>query len=157
MKSTFRMLSVTMAGVVCLILLNGTTTSAQKLPKSIYIQAQAMGTATQMGRTYGITLIIQEISTDEERSGLLEAFQQKGNEGLVNALSKMHSKGANADYGYIGIRRLVREDISAARRQHQIANRYRSSASLRRGLGRQQIVGLQPVRTRDCHQQRQEA
>ena len=102
MKSTFRMLSVTMAGVVCLILLNGTTTSAQKLPKSIYIQAQAMGTATQMGRTYGITLIIQELSTDEERSGLLEAFQQKGNEGLVNALSKMHSKGRMSVTGTLG-------------------------------------------------------
>src|SRR6476620_3710990 len=93
MKSTFKTLSVTMAGVVCLILLMGATSPAQKLPKSIYIQAHAMGTATQMGRSYGITLIIQELSTEEERAGLLEAFQQKGNEGLVNALSKMQSKG----------------------------------------------------------------
>ena len=102
MKSTFRMLSVTMAGVVCLILLNSTTTSAQKLPKSIHIQAQAMGTATQMGRSYGITLIIQELSTDAERTGLLEAFQQKGNEGIVNALSKMQSKGRMQITGTLG-------------------------------------------------------
>jgi len=41
------------------MLLHGTTTSAQKLSKSIHIQAQAMGTSTQMGRNYNITLIIQ--------------------------------------------------------------------------------------------------
>src|SRR6476620_319359 len=102
MKSTFKTLSVTMAGVVCLILLMGATSPAQKLPKSIYIQAQAMGTATQMGRTYGITLIIQELSTDAERTGLLEAFQQKGNEGIVNALSKMQSKGRMQITGTLG-------------------------------------------------------
>ncbi len=102
MKSTFRTLTMTMAGVVCLILLNGTTTSAQKLPKSIHIQAQAMGTSTQMGRNYNITLIIQELSSEEERTGLLEAFQQKGNEGLVNALSKMQSKGRMQITGTLG-------------------------------------------------------
>jgi len=101
MKPTFRALSVTMAGVVCLILLTGTT-SAQKLPKSIHIQAQAMGTSTQMGRNYNITLIIQELSSEEERTGLLEAFQQKGNEGLVNALSKMQSKGRMLITGTLG-------------------------------------------------------
>ena len=102
MKSTFRTLSVTMAGVVCLILLHGTTTSDQKLSKSIHIQAQAMGTSTQMGRNYNITLIIQELSSEEERTGLLEAFQQKGNEGLVNALSKMQSKGRMQITGTLG-------------------------------------------------------
>ena len=102
MKSNFRTLTVTMAGVVCLILLNGTATSAQKLPKSIHIQAQAMGTSTQMGRNYNITLIIQELSSEEERTGLLEAFQQKGNEGLVNALSKMQSKGRMQITGTLG-------------------------------------------------------
>ena len=102
MKSTFRTLTVTVAGVVCLMLLNGTTTSAQKLPKSIHIQAQAMGTSTQMGRNYNITLIIQELSSEEERTGLLEAFQQKGNEGLVNALSKMQSKGRMQITGTLG-------------------------------------------------------
>jgi hypothetical protein len=102
MKSAFRTLSVTMAGVVCLILLTGTVSPAQKLAKRIYIQAQAMGTSTQMGRTYGVTLIIEELSTEEERAGLLEAFQQKGNEGLVNALSKMHSKGRMSITGTLG-------------------------------------------------------
>ena len=94
--------SVAIAGVVSLILLTSTSGAAQKLPKTIYIQAQAMGTSTQMGRNANITLIINELSTDEERAGLIEAFQQKGNEGLVNALDKMHSKGRMSITGTLG-------------------------------------------------------
>jgi len=95
-------LSLAIAGVVGLILLTNTASSAQKLPKKIYIQAQAMGTSTQMGRNANITLIIEEFSTDAERAGLIEAFQQKGNEGLVNALSKMKSKGRMSVTGTLG-------------------------------------------------------
>ena len=36
------------------------------LPKKIYIQAQAMGTSTQMGRSAGVTLIINELSEHHE-------------------------------------------------------------------------------------------
>lgn len=88
--------------LVGLVLLTSTMSLAQKLPKKIYIQAQAMGTSTQMGRSAGVTLIINELSTDEERAGLIEAFQQKGNEGLVNALSKMRSKGRMSVTGTLG-------------------------------------------------------
>ena len=102
LASRFMNLSLAIAGVLSLILLTNTMSSAQKLPKRIYIQAQAMGTSTQMGRTYGVTLIIEELTTDEERAGLLEAFQQKGNEGLVNALSKMHTKGRMSITGTLG-------------------------------------------------------
>jgi hypothetical protein len=89
-------------GAMSLILLTNTASSAQKLPKRITIQAQAMGTSTQMGRNASITLIIGELTTDAERAGLLEAFQQKGNEGLVNALSKMKSKGRMSVTGTLG-------------------------------------------------------
>ena len=95
-------LALATAGVISLILLINTSASAQKLPKRIHIQAQAMGTSTQMGRTAGVTLIIEEITSNEERAGLIEAFQQKGNEGLVNALSKMHSKGRMSVTGTLG-------------------------------------------------------
>jgi hypothetical protein len=53
-----------------------------------------MGTSTQMGRSFGVTVIINEFSSPSDQKILLEAFQQKGNEGLVNALSQMSSKGA---------------------------------------------------------------
>ena len=76
--------------------------SAQKLPKSIYIQATAMGQQTQMGRIFNITAIIKEWSTAEDQKVLMEAFQTKGNEGLVNALEKMPSKGRLAITGTLG-------------------------------------------------------
>lgn len=95
-------ISLAIAGAAIVILLTSTSSSAQKLPKKIYIQAQAMGTSTQMGRNFNMTLIIEEFSTDDERAGLLEAFQQKGNEGLVNALSKMHAKGRMSITGTLG-------------------------------------------------------
>ena len=91
--------------IVCamsLILLTNTASSAQKLPKRITIQAQAMGTSTQMGRNANVTLIIEELTTGEERAGLLEAFQQKGHEGLVNALSQMKRKGRMSVTGRLG-------------------------------------------------------
>jgi hypothetical protein len=95
-------MSLVIAGLVSLILLTNTASSAQKLPKRITIQEQAMGTSTQMGRNANITLIIEELTTNEERAGLLQAFQQKGNEGLVNALSKMKSKGRMSVTGTLG-------------------------------------------------------
>ena len=98
----FMNLCLATAGVISLILLIYTSAYAQKLPKKIYIQAQAMGTSTQMGRSVSVTLIIEEVTTDEERAGLIEAYQQKGNEGLVNALSKMHSKGRMSVTGTLG-------------------------------------------------------
>ncbi|HEU4712958.1 MAG TPA: hypothetical protein VFS76_15400 [Pyrinomonadaceae bacterium] len=94
--------SLMITGVVSLMLLTKSLGPAQKLPKQIYIQATAMGTSTQMGRVVNVTLIIEELSSDEERTGLLEAFQQKGNEGLVNALHKMKSKGRMSVTGTLG-------------------------------------------------------
>lgn len=94
--------TVSLLATAVLILLTNTPSSAQKLAKSITIQATAMGTSTQMGRVVSVNLIIHELSTDEERAGLLEAFQQKGNQGLVNALDKMKSKGRMAVTGTLG-------------------------------------------------------
>jgi hypothetical protein len=95
-------MSLAIAGGLSLMLAASSNTSAQKLPKPIYIQAQAMGTSTQMGRNANITLIINELSTEEERAGLLEAFATSKNEGLVNALEKMHSKGRMSITGTLG-------------------------------------------------------
>ena len=92
----------TVTGIVSLMLLASPSSSAQKLPKSITIQAQAMGESTQMGQTFSITLIIEEFSTVEDQKGLLAAFTEKKNEGLVNALNKMHSKGRMSITGTLG-------------------------------------------------------
>jgi hypothetical protein len=73
-----------------------------KLAKSIHIQAQAMGQSTQLGRNFGVNIIIEEYSTADDQKALLEAFNQKQNEGLVNALHKMKSKGRIAIIGTLG-------------------------------------------------------
>lgn len=101
MRRLMRM-TFALAGIVGFMLLASPSSSAQKLAKSITIQAQAMGQSTQLGQTFGITLIIEEYSTEADKTALLEAFTQKGNEGLVNALSKMHSKGRMSMTGTLG-------------------------------------------------------
>ena len=91
--------------ISCLLLTNTRKSSAQddnKLPKSIFIQAQAMGQSTQLGRTFSMNLLIEEYSTADDQKALLEAFNQKQNEGLVNALTKMHSKGRISITGTLG-------------------------------------------------------
>src|ERR1044072_7636642 len=95
-------ISLAIVGAMSLMLLTNTVSSAQKLSKSITIQATAMGTSTQMGRSVSVNLYIEELTTDEERAGMIEAFQQKGNEGLVNALDKMKSKGRMSITGTLG-------------------------------------------------------
>lgn len=90
------------AGIVGLMMLTGPSSSAQKLPKSIYIQSQAFGESTQMGQTYNVTVIIEEYSTADDKTALMEAFTAKGNQGLVNALSKMKAKGRIAITGTLG-------------------------------------------------------
>src|SRR6185295_4383992 len=94
--------TLALVGVVSVLFLMSSTSVAQKLPKQIYIQAQAMGEQQQMGQNFGITLIIEELSTPDDQKALLAAFNEKQNEGLVNALNKMHSKGRMSITGTLG-------------------------------------------------------
>jgi|SRR5215217_1936002 len=80
----------------------GTSAQSKKLPKSIFIQGTAMGQSQQLGRTFSFNLHIEELSTAQDQKALLEAFSAKGNEGLVNALSRMNSKGRLAITGTLG-------------------------------------------------------
>ena len=76
--------------------------NGMKLAKPITIQAQAMGQSTQLGRSFSMNLYIEEFSSPEDQRVLLEAFNQRQNEGLVNALSKMKSKGRISITGTLG-------------------------------------------------------
>ena len=98
-------LPISIVAIVFVGLLANNQTSAQdasKLAKSIVIQAQAMGQSTQLGQSFGVNIIIEEFSTPDDQRALFEAFNQKENEGLVNALSKMKSKGRIAITGTLG-------------------------------------------------------
>lgn len=75
--------------------------SAKKV-KDETIEATAMGTGTQMGQTIGISVEIYEYSTPEDRQILLDAFTKGQNQGLVNALTKMHAVGHISITGTLG-------------------------------------------------------
>jgi hypothetical protein len=66
------------------------------------IDATAWGTSTQLGRNIGVTLIIYEWSTAEDRQILVDAFKQGSNKGLVNALEKMKAVGHMNITGALG-------------------------------------------------------
>ena len=66
------------------------------------IDATAFGTSTQLGRNFGVKIIIYEFSNPEDRDTLVQAFQQGQNDGLVNALEKMKSVGRIQIPGTIG-------------------------------------------------------
>jgi hypothetical protein len=70
--------------------------------KNETIDATAWGTGTQVGRNIGITLIIYQYSTPEDRSILVEAFQKGSNQGLVNALERMKAVGHISITGTLG-------------------------------------------------------
>ena len=70
--------------------------------KTETIDATAFGTSTQLGRNFGVKIIIYEFSGPEDREILVQAFQQGQNDGLVNALEKMKSVGRIQIPGTVG-------------------------------------------------------
>lgn len=79
--------------LACLIVLAMSCTVGLARDKNETIDATAYGTSTQLGRNVGLTVIIYEWSTPEDRQILLDAFQKGQNQGLVNALQKMKAVG----------------------------------------------------------------
>lgn len=65
-------------------------------------QAQAFGEGTQMGHTFGVTVIINEYSTADDQKILIEAFNARGAQGLYNAVSRMPSHGRLSITGTLG-------------------------------------------------------
>ena len=61
-----------------------------------------MGSDSQMGQNAGISVEIYEYSTPEDRQILLDAFNKGQNQGLVNALTKMHAVGHISVTGTLG-------------------------------------------------------
>lgn len=89
-------------GIVAAILIALSIDSSAQDRKREYVTAIAQGTSTQLGRIVSVNLIINELSSTEDQKVLLDAFQEKGSEGLSNALHKMHSKGRISITGTLG-------------------------------------------------------
>jgi len=66
------------------------------------IDATAMGTSTQLGKSFGVKVLIYEFSSPEDRETLVQAYKEGQNEGLVNALTKMKSVGRISLLGTVG-------------------------------------------------------
>src|ERR1700724_4324458 len=84
------------------VLVIGGSTLALTANKPETIEATAMGTSTQMGSEFGVTLDIYDYSTRADRQVLVQAFEKGKNEGLVNALSKMKAAGHIEVTGTLG-------------------------------------------------------
>jgi hypothetical protein len=85
-----------------LLLTAVTLVNSQDEKKVETIDATAMGTGTQLGKTVSVKIIITRYSTDEDRAVLVDAFKKGQNQGLVDALSKMQSVGRIAITGTVG-------------------------------------------------------
>src|ERR1700720_337733 len=83
-----------------LLIVGSTLALAANKPETI--EATAMGTSTQMGSEFGVTLDIYDYSTRADRQMLVQAFEKGKNEGLVNALGKMKAAGHIAVTGTLG-------------------------------------------------------
>jgi hypothetical protein len=97
-----------------LLLTAVTLVSSQDERKIETIDATAMGTGTQLGKTVSVKVIISQFSTEEDRAVLVDAFKKGQNQGLVDALSKMKPVGRIAITGTVGSDvayiRLIRTD-----------------------------------------------
>ena len=79
--------------VVCLFPVLASMATSAQAQKSMTIQATAMGTSTQMGKLYNVNIYIQQYSTQDERQALINAFKQKGQDGLIDVLEDLKPKG----------------------------------------------------------------
>jgi hypothetical protein len=70
--------------------------------KTETIDATAMGTSTQMGKTVSIKVIINQFSTQADRQVLVDAFKKGQSQGLVKALEDMKPVGRIAITGTVG-------------------------------------------------------
>jgi hypothetical protein len=70
--------------------------------KTEIIDATAMGTSTQMGKTVSVKVTINQFSTEADRQVLVDAFKKGQHQGLVEALKKMKPVGRIAITGTLG-------------------------------------------------------
>ncbi len=88
--------------LTCLLSLGTPSAFCQDRSKPETIEATAMGTDTQAGKEFAVTLIIYEYSPRANKQILIDAFKNGKDQGLYNALSKMKAVGRIAVTGTLG-------------------------------------------------------
>jgi hypothetical protein len=102
MSTYSKMSTIAAKGLLVLAAMMLTANAGYAGIKSETIEAQAMGTGTQLGQNIGVTLNIYDFSTPADRAILFTAYQKGQNQGLVNALSKMKAVGHIEITGTLG-------------------------------------------------------
>jgi len=123
--------NVLMGSLFCL-LLTAIVTIAQT-PGRMTIQATAMGTSTQLGKIVNVNIYVEEYSTQEDRNTLIEAFKTRKQQGLVDALQKMKTKGrVRFASGGVGndVKYIIELPATSGRRLRLITDRWLSFAEL---------------------------
>jgi hypothetical protein len=101
-NAALRTLKLTLGSLLITGLLVAGSTPGFSANKTETIDATAMGTSTQMGSEFSVTLNIDDYSTQADKQILIEAFQKGKDQGLVNALSKMKAAGHIEVTGTLG-------------------------------------------------------
>ena len=101
-NTALRTLKLTLGSLLLTGLLVAGSTPGFSANKTETIDATAMGTSTQMGSEFSVTLNIDDYSTQADKQILVEAFQKGKDQGLVNALSKMKAAGHIEVTGTLG-------------------------------------------------------
>lgn len=96
------------AGLFACFTLSHTAAQTAEQPKSQPVlpaqySAVAVGqSGPASGKTFGLTVYIQELSSDGEIQELISTLKHKGQDGLVSALEDMKDKGRVAPIGSVG-------------------------------------------------------
>ena len=124
---------VTIFSLLLLLAGIGTIVKAQG---RMTIQATATGTSTQMGKLVNVNIHIEQFSTVEDRSSLIEAFKKSGQDGMVKVLEDMKPKGRiRFASGGVGndIKYIIELPSDKARRLRLVTDRTLAFAELYQG------------------------
>jgi len=109
--------------IACLFLLLACIGTRAQAQEGITIQADAWGTSTSLGKIFPVKISIDQLSTDEDRKVLIDAFTRSGQEGMVDALASMGPKGRISLEGSVGNPvRYIRELPSNEGRRFRLVN-----------------------------------
>ena len=124
------------ATIFSLLLLLAGIGTIVKAQGRMTIQATATGTSTQMGKLVNVNIHIEQFSTVEDRSSLIEAFKKSGQDGMVKVLEDMKPKGRiRFASGGVGndIKYIIELPSDKARRLRLVTDRTLTFAELYQG------------------------
>lgn len=142
MRNTRTLFRITL--VITLFLI-GVSSFGQKQER-MKIQANMRGTGTQMGQLYNVNISIEQFSSPVDQKVLIDAFNKSGNEGIVNALTKMSPKGRISPTFSVGNDvKYIREFPSEKGRRFRLVTDRNISFGEARGMTRSKDYSLSAV------------